>query len=161
MRVTENLHVKLYYAHMRNDECSYWEWPGLTDRRKKMFICLNMQWLWSNCLPFCHRYPRTPRDGYNLSQFMALWLFLHHCRYYLLLEQHEYSSAWKCLSCPDTVVPSSQPWFLSECLPFSVGARSCGMPLLFSLTVPQQEICFFATSSNNSGEENKLSIYNL
>ena len=40
------------------------------------------------------------------------------------------------------------------------GARSCGMPLLFALTVPQQYICFLAKSSNNAGEE-KLSMYNL
>jgi len=41
------------------------------------------------------------------------------------------------------------------------GLRSCGMPLLFGLTVPQQYICFYTKSSNNSEEEKKLSMYNL
>ena len=70
-----------------------------------------------------------------------------------------------CLFCPTTVLPSSQTWFLRESLTFSTffvfGARSCGMPLLFALTVPQQYICFLAKSSNNAGEEKKLSMYNL
>ena len=41
------------------------------------------------------------------------------------------------------------------------GFRSSEMPFLFGLTVPQQQIGFFAKSSNNSGEEKKLSMYNL
>ena len=49
----------------------------------------------------------------------SLWLFLPQCRNYLLLEQHEYSLTCKSLSCPATVLPSSQPRFLCECLPFS------------------------------------------
>ena len=51
---------------------------------------------------------------------MALWLFFPHCRNNLLLGHCEYSSTCKCLSCPATVLPSSQPWSLRECLPFSV-----------------------------------------
>ena len=35
------------------------------------------------------------------------------------------------------------------------------MPLLFALTVPQQYICFLAKTSNNAGEEKKLSMYHL
>ena len=29
----ENLYVKFSYPHTRNEECSYWEWPGLSDER--------------------------------------------------------------------------------------------------------------------------------
>ena len=42
-----------------------------------------------------------------------------------------------------------------------LGLGSLGMPFLCSLTVPQQEIFFWAKSSNRSGEEKKLSIYSL
>jgi len=42
-----------------------------------------------------------------------------------------------------------------------LGLRSLGMPFLCSLTVPQQEIFFWAKSSNRSGKEKKLSIYSL
>ena len=41
-----------------------------------------------------------------------------------------------------------------------LGLRSLDMPFLCSLTVPQQEIFFWAKSSNRSGEEKK-SIYSL
>ena len=52
--------------------------------------------------------------------------------------------------------------WMSPLFSFAVfGFRSCGMPFLFGLTVPQQQICFFTKSSNNSGEEKKLSMYNL
>ena len=37
---------------------------------------------------------------------------------------HKYLSTCICLSCPATVLPSSQPWFLCECLPFSVRLSS-------------------------------------
>jgi len=75
---------------------------------------------WSNCWPFCHPYPHSPYDGYNSSQFAALWLFLAHCRNYLPLGHCEYLSAPKCLSCPTSVLPSSQLWSFHECLPLSV-----------------------------------------
>jgi hypothetical protein len=42
-----------------------------------------------------------------------------------------------------------------------LGLRSMGMPLLCSLTVPQQEIFFWTKSSYRSGEEKKLSMYSL
>ena len=51
---------------------------------------------------------------------MALWLFLLHCRNYLPLGHCEYQSTCIRLSCPATVLSSSQPWSLHECLPFSV-----------------------------------------
>ena len=79
---------------------------------------------WSNCWPFCHPYPHSPYDGYNPSQFVALWLFLPHSRNYLPLGHCEYSSICKCLSCPTTVLLSSQLWFLHTCLPFSVWLSS-------------------------------------
>ena len=119
-RYIKNLYVKFSYPHMRNEECSYWEWPGLTDERtifSSTWMCAD--W-WSNCWPFCHPYPQSPYDGYNPSQFAALLLFLPHCRNYLLLRHCEYLSTCICLSCPAIVLPSSQSWFLHECLPFTV-----------------------------------------
>ena len=114
----ENLYVKFSYTHTRNEEYSYCERPSLTDERtifSSTWMCAS--W-WSNCWPFCHHYPHSPYDGYKPSQFASLWLFLPHCRNYLPLAHREYSSTCICLSCPATVLPSSQPWFLHECLPF-------------------------------------------
>jgi hypothetical protein len=51
-----------------------------------------------------------------------------------------------------------------ECHPVLVLAfchKSHGIPFLFGLTVPQQFIFFLAKLSNKSGEEKKLSMYNL
>jgi len=42
-----------------------------------------------------------------------------------------------------------------------LGLRSLGMPFLCSLTVTQQEIFYWAKSSNRSGVEKKLSMYSL
>jgi hypothetical protein len=39
--------------------------------------------------------------------------------------------------------------------------RSCGMPFLLDLTVPQQFLFFFVKSLYKAGEVKKLSIYNL
>ena len=82
---------------MRNEECSFWEQPGLTDE-KTLFTstCMCNGW-WSNCWPFCHSCPHNPYDGYNPPQFAVLWLFLPHCRKHLLLGHCEYSSTCKCL----------------------------------------------------------------
>jgi hypothetical protein len=140
-RVYRNLYVKFSYPHT-NEECSNWEMPALTDERTVFSsTCMCAGWR-SNCWPFCHPYPQSPYDDYNPSQFAALWLFLPHYRNYLPLGHSEYSSTCLCLTCPATVLPSSQHWFLRECLPFSVLLSSVlglnGMPLLFSLTVPQQ-----------------------
>jgi len=42
-----------------------------------------------------------------------------------------------------------------------LGLWSLGMPFLCGLTVPQEEIFFWAKSSNRSGVEKKLSMYSL
>ena len=105
---------------MRNEECSYWECPGLTDKRTIFLSTWMCDSWWSNYWPFHHHYPHSPYDGYNPSQIVALWLFLPHCRNYLPLRHCEYSSTCKCLSCSATVLLSNQPWFLRKCLPFSV-----------------------------------------
>ena len=88
--------------------------------KNNFFVQLMCTGWWSNCWPFCHPYPHSPYDGYNPSQFAALWLFLRHCSNYLLLGHCEYLSTCVCFSCPATVLLSSQPWFLCECLPFSL-----------------------------------------
>jgi hypothetical protein len=66
--------------------------------------------------------------------------------------------------CSSTPQPSSHPLVLTQMLPrFSLsvlGLRSY-MPIHCSLTVPQQEIFFWAKSSYRSGEQRKLSMYSL
>jgi len=138
----KNICVKFSYPHMRNEECSYWEWPGLRDERTVFSSTWMCAGWWSNCWPFCHPYPHTPYDGYNPSQFAALWLFLPHCRNYLPL-----GALWifvnmqmTLLSCHNIAVKSALVLAqMSPLFSFVVfGARFCGMPLLFSLTVSQQ-----------------------
>ena len=76
--------MKFSYPRMRNEECSCWEWLGLTDDRTVFSSTSVCDSWWSNCWPFCHPYPHSPCDSYNPSQFAALWLFLPHYRNYLL-----------------------------------------------------------------------------
>jgi len=86
----KTLYVKFSYPHVRNEECSYWELPGLTVERT-IFLSTPMCAGWqSNCWPFCHPYPHSPYDGYNPSLFAALWLFFRHYRKYLPLGHCKY-----------------------------------------------------------------------
>ena len=50
---------------------------------------------------------------------LQLYDYLPHCRNYFPVKHHEYSSTCKCLSCPATLLLSSQPWPLHEYLPIS------------------------------------------
>ena len=113
------------------------------------------------------------------------WLSLPHCRNYLLLGHYEYSSTHRCLyMCiyyiyitrwyMDPRMSSQTSMFIlyrqsidiksalvlmwmSPSFSFTVlGAKSCGMALLFGLTVPQQYIYFTAKSSKT-----ERSMYNL
>ena len=70
----KNLYVKFSYPHTRNEECSYWEWAGVTDEKTIFSSTIMFDVWWSNCWPFCHPYPHGPYDSYNPSQFAALWL---------------------------------------------------------------------------------------
>ena len=84
------------------------------------------------------------------------------CRNYLPLGHCEYSSTCVCLSCPPTVLLSSQTWFLHKCLPFSVLLTS----VLWHASPVWPDIAttvnlLFTKSSNNSREEKKLSKYNV
>ena len=90
MRVKKNLYVKFCSPYMRNEECSYWEWPGLTGERTIFSSTWMCDGWWLNCWPFCHPYPHNRCDGYNPSQFSALWLFLLHYRNYLPLRHCQY-----------------------------------------------------------------------
>jgi len=104
----------------------------------------------------------SPCDSYNPPQWPALLCSRVHRDNCLLWVDRECLSAGTCLSCPSTPHPSSHLWFSLECHHVSIlmsGSRSLGMPFLFSLTVPQQEIVLWAKSSNRSGEEKKLSMY--
>jgi len=130
------------YLHMRNEECSCWQWPGLA----AVNTFFQFTWLcvdgWSNCLPFCFSYSRSPCDGYNPSQF--------YCLMALSPPLHKLLSAgasWMFINMPMSLLShrssttTSALVLLQMSLHFSrivLCARSCDMPLLFGLTVPQR-----------------------
>ena len=135
----ENRYATFSYLHTRNEECSYWEWPGLTGERTNFSSTWMCDGWWLKCWPFCHPYPHSRCEGYNPSQFAALWLYLLHYRNYLPLGivnigQHAYVSL-----VPPQYCCQVSPGSYANVSPFQFCClRSCGMPLLFGLTVPQQ-----------------------
>ena len=106
----------------------------------------------------------APCDSYNPPQLPALLHSrVHRDNCLLWVDCECLSGGTSLLSFQTTAVKS--PLVLTRKSPrFSLsvlGLRSLGMPFLCSLTVPQQEIFFWAKSSNRSGEEKNLSIYSL
>ena len=137
----ENLYVKFSYPHMRNEECNYWELSGPRDERTVFSSTWMCDSWWSNCWPFCHPCPHSPYVGYNVTVcgFIAfppplqklpsageLWIFVN--MQMSLLSHHS-------IAVKSALVLTR----MSPVFSFVVfGARSCGMPLLFGLTLPQQ-----------------------
>ena len=68
----KNLYVTFSYPHMRN-ECSHWEWPGLTGEK----TIFSSTWMcggwWSNCWPFCHPYPHSNSGEEKKLSMYNLW----------------------------------------------------------------------------------------
>jgi hypothetical protein len=63
VRAYQNPYVKSSYTHKRNEGCSYWEWPSLTDEKSIFSSTWFCALWWSNCSPFCHPYSHSPYDG--------------------------------------------------------------------------------------------------
>ena len=116
----ENLYVTFSYPHTRNEECSIEN--GQVQQVKEQFF---------------RPLECAAADGVTVGHSVTLIhishvkvIILHNLRLYdfssfiteitfhwgiVNIGQHAYV-----FSCPATVLPSSQPWFLRECLPFSV-----------------------------------------
>ena len=128
---------------------------------KTIFLSTSMCASWcGNCWPFCHPYPHSPYDGYNPSQFAALWLFLCHYRNYLTLGHRKYVSTCTYLSC--TAIKSSLVLMqMSPLFSFvDFGASSCGMLSCLAWQCHNSK-SVSSRSLQIIREENKLSMYNL
>jgi hypothetical protein len=80
---------------------------------------------------------------------LQLYDYLPRCRNYFLVKHHEYSSMCKCLSCPATVLLSSQPWPLHEYLPISVSLSwvPCLVACLYCSTLQSHNSKFVSLPS--------------
>lgn len=112
-------------------------------------------WWWSSRWPFHLPYPHTPCDGYNLPQWVVpVITTISFCRCTANVHQHVSASPVHPQYCHQV-----NPWSLYKCHPhFShifLGPRSCGMPFLFGLTIPQQLIL----PSDHHISHNKFPMY--
>ena len=106
--------VKFSYPHMRNEECSCWEWPSLTDEQFfHPLECAQADGVTvGHSVPLIHIAHMMVIIHHNLwlYSFSSLIAEITFCWGIVNIRQHAY------VSCPATVLPASQPWLFLECL---------------------------------------------
>ena len=127
---------QIFLPHKRNEECSCWEWPGLTDERT-IFCPLGS----------------PMADGVTVCQSVTLipipyvMVIIHHNLWLYGFSSPIAGTSWifvnmqmSLLFCHSTAIKSTLvPMQMSPLFSFTVlGARSCGIPHLFGLTFPHQ-----------------------